>query len=66
LSEQQARCDLACRVGQNRRDLADQTRIVLADIDLDPNETPSRQTRAVTYQCGFGTAARGYRQRGRG
>jgi len=48
------RSELARWVGQGRGDLADQTSIILADIDFDPDETTSHQARAVNDERGFG------------
>ena len=50
LLKKRARLGLTRRVGQGCGDTADQTRIVLADIDLDPHEAPARHTRAVTNE----------------
>jgi hypothetical protein len=48
-----ARGPLTRRVGQSRGDMADQGRIVFADIDFNAHEATTRHPRAVTGKRGF-------------
>jgi hypothetical protein len=48
LSKKPARGGLTRWVDQGCCDMANQTRIVLADIDFDPHEASARHPRAVT------------------
>jgi hypothetical protein len=48
---------LTCRIGQGGGDMADQTRVLLADVDLDPHKSLACHPRSVTGQRGPGSAA---------
>jgi hypothetical protein len=53
LLKKPARLGLARRIGQGRSNTADKARIILANIDLDPHETPALHARAVRRKRGF-------------
>jgi hypothetical protein len=52
LPDKRARLGLTRRIGQGRRNMAHETRVFLADLDLDPHKAPTRHPRAMTGERG--------------
>ena len=56
LSKKQARPGLARGIRQGRGNAPDQVRVLLADMDLHPDEAPAPHARAMTRERGFCSA----------